>query len=368
MISIDTNVTDIEKKLNKRFKNKIATIDELLIFSTENNCSDLYIKAGTKPHINRYGRMYEVPCMQINNNSWNDFANIAISSENHAKYVRDKMLDFAYSIEIPDPSLEIGSQHYRYRVSAGFSQRRSIASFRMITSDLPTFSAINFPKNVEEILRSSFKSKTGIILICGPTGSGKTTTLASSINEYVEDGKPLNNSAIYTLEDPIEYIYKSKSRSRITQKELGIDFRSYTSGIKQVLRERPTHIVCGEIRDREGIIVCVEAARTGHKVISTFHTDDVAGTVSRMYFYLSDGNNTNEVMFNLITHLDFILCQRLIPVEDGFKLETQYVLFIDPIKKALQKVVASGGSIPIAIDKLFKNQELVNNGIVKDWT
>lgn len=359
----------IDELIEKTFRNKLASIDTLLAFCTEHDCSDLYIKAGTRPHINRHGRMYEVPCMPINDIAWNEFAKVAISSENNAKYVREKMLDFSYSVDVPEDSKYSGQLRvFRYRVSAGFSQRRPMATFRMINPVLPSFKRLDFPPQVERALRRSFESKTGIILLTGPTGSGKTTTLASCINDYTKEG-PLENSMIITLEDPIEYVYGMSKNSRIIQKELGIDFKTFSSGVKQALREHPTHILCGEIRDREGINVCVEASRTGHKVITTFHTDDVAGTVSRMYFYLASGDNTEEAMYDLITHLDFVLCQRLVASPDGgFKLETQYMMFIDEIKKVLQKVIERGGNIPIAISNLFNNEALLKHRVVKDWS
>ena len=359
---------NMEEVLFQKFNNKLASIDTLLVFCSENDCSDLYIKAGTKPHINRYGRMYEVPCMPINDIAWNDFSKIAISAERNSKYVREKMLDIAYTVDIPEDSKHRKNHKtFRYRVSAGFSQRRFIATFRMINPDLPSFSTIKFPEIVRDALESSFETKTGIILLCGPTGSGKTTTLASSINDFSKDDGPLQNSMIITLEDPIEYVYDMTKNTRIIQKELGVDFKSFSSGVKQSLREHPTHILCGEIRDREGINVCVEASRTGHKVITTFHTDDVPGTVSRMFFYLSSGDNTDEAMHDLITHLDFILCQRLVSSGESFRLETQYMLFIDEIKVALKRIVSEGQNIPTAIAQLFNNKSLIDSGVIKDW-
>lgn len=369
MVSIRVKKYSINQALHDRFNNKIASIDELLVFCTEHGCSDLYIKAGTRPHINKGNQIHEVPCMPINDVAWRQFADIAISAERNTKYVREKMLDFAYSVDVPDDSKYRDKyREFRYRVSAGFSQRRFTATFRMITPDMPTFESINFPTDVKEALREGFGNRTGIILLCGPTGSGKTTTLASSITDFGKEGGPLENGVLITLEDPIEYVYEMSPRIRVTQKELGQDFKSFPSGVKQALREHPTHILCGEIRDREGINVCVEASRTGHKVITTFHTDDVAGSIARMYFYLNSGENSNEAMFDLITNLDFVLCQRLVNNGSGIKLETQYVLFTHEIKEALHSIIAQGKNIPVSINKLFKNQGLVSNGVVRDWS
>lgn len=362
------NKNNIEE-LIKQFNNKLVDIDELLEFCSENGCSDLYIKAGTKPHINKFGKMYQLPCMPINDVMWNKFAKVAISQENNKKYVREKMLDFSYSVDIPEYSRFYEEYSlFRYRVSAGFSQGRFMATFRMITPYPPTFESIDFPKVSENAIRHAFKSSTGIVLLCGPTGSGKTTTLASSINDFTKNGEPLSNSMLITLEDPIEYIYDMTDSARIIQKELGSDFKTFSNGVKQALREHPTHILCGEIRDSEGINVCVEASRTGHKVVTTFHTEDVAGSVSRMLFYLSKDSNVNEAVFDLITNLSFIMCQRLVPSEDGFKLETQYMLFIDKIKDLLQKAILRGDNITMVINDLFNNEQLISNNIVKNWS
>lgn len=360
---------DFDSLIDSEFKNRIVTIDQLLAFCTEHGCSDLYIKAGSQPYIGRHGLIHEVTSMPINDPAWGSFANVAISSESNSKYVREKMLDFSYAIDIPEGSKFSGKyRSFRYRVSAGFSMKRYCATFRMITPDPPTFNKLNFSPVVKEAIKTSFKTKTGIVLLCGPTGSGKTTTLACSINDFTEKGEPLSNSMIVTLEDPIEYEYKSKRNVRIIQKELGIDFKSYGSGVMQSLREKPTHILCGEIRDREGINICVEASRTGHKVISTFHTDDVAGSISRMFFYVSSGENSQEAMFDIISNLSFILCQRMVTDEKSFRIETQYMLFTDEIKRTLQRVVVEGLNIPMSINRLFENEGLKSAGLVKDWS
>ena len=117
---------NLEAKLIKEFSNKVPNIDDLLIFCTENKCSDLYIKTGEQPYISRYGLLYRVPTFELTNKLWQEWAKFAISSENNAKYVRQKMLDFSYVIKKKDTE-------YRYRASAGFSLSKNIASFRMIS-------------------------------------------------------------------------------------------------------------------------------------------------------------------------------------------------------------------------------------------
>lgn len=192
-----------------------------------------------------------------------------------------------------------------------------------------------------------------------------TTTLASCINDFTQPGKPLDNNMIITLEDPIEYIYDNTNTMRIVQKELGRDFKSYDLGIKQALREMPTMILCGEIRDTESINMCIEASRTGHKVVTSFHSDDCAGTISRLCYHLPD---TEGAIYDLISNLDLILCQRLKSSNNTFILETQYIYFTDSIKYNLKQAVMNKENIPNFIENIIKDPHLISAGVVKDWS
>lgn len=313
---------NLDEKL-KKFENKIPKIDDILIFCTENKCSDLYLKIGKKPYISRYGLLYCVPTYELTNKVWQDWAKYAITSENNAKYVREKMLDFSYSVVNKD------NEEYRYRVSAGFSLSKNIASFRMISKEIPSFDSISFPKNVKSILKQISEKRSKITMFCGVTGCGKTTTMAACINDFSKKDGPFKNSVIITLEDPIEYIYESTPYSNIIQKELGVDFMKFSYGVKQALREHPNFINVGETRDKETINTLVEAARTGHAVFTSFHSSNVSDTISRLYNYLI--NDNQEIMYDLIINMNIIICQRLIPNKDGFKLDLQYMIFTDDI-------------------------------------
>lgn len=348
---------NLQEKLNK-FTGKIPNINDLLIFCTENNCSDLYIKVGSKPSIFRYGLLYTVPTYELTNKIWQEWAKYAITSENNAKYVRQKMLDFSYTIDN-------NSQEYRYRVSAGFSLNKNIASFRMISKELPSFSNINISQDIIQILKETAKQRNKITMFCGLTGSGKTTTMASCINDFSQKGGEFNNSVIISLEDPVEYVYNQTENVNIIQKELGIDFKEFNLGVKQALREHPTFINVGETRDKETIRTIVEASRTGHGVYTTFHTYDVSDTISRLYNYLITDNI--EIMYDLISNINIILCQKLVPNHSGFKLNTQYMIFTNEIVRYLNTMIEKGKNIPNEINKLFKNKELLDYKILKDW-
>lgn len=357
-LEISRNNKDLKELIKENFENKIPDINELLTFCTDNKCSDLYISVNDQPYISRYGLLYLVPTFPITNKIWSEWAKYAISSENNAKYVRQKMLDFSYSID--KDNIE-----YRYRVSAGFSLNKNIASFRMISKELPSFKSINFPKNVEKILRSIGEKRQKISIIVGTTGSGKSTTFSACINDFSQKGGPFENSVIISLEDPIEYKFNKTDNVNIIQKELGTDFKEFSLGVKQALREHPNFINIGETRDVETINTLVEAARTGHSVWTSFHATDVADTISRLYNHLIKDNS--EIMYDLIANMNIILCQRLIPSNNGFKLNIQYMIFTDEIVKFLSNLIEQNKNIPNEIHKLFQNKLLLQYGVLKDW-
>ena len=356
---------DIDAKVYE-FKDEIADVDALLEVATEYGCSDLYVKVGERPYLRRYGRVIEVPCLPTDESVWGRFHHKGFTSEQNAKYVREKALDFAYKIEVPPHSKYAGEHEYfRYRVSAGFSEGKNIATFRMIRPVMPSFSNINYPSDVVDVLKESFKNKSGIVLFCGATGSGKTTTMASCINDFTKEGQPLDNSVIVTLEDPIEYIYQSTKSVKVFQKELGKDFKSFDSGLKQALREHPDLILCGEIRDAENIKVAIEAARTGHKVVTSFHVSDVPGAVSRLDAYLSVQNK--DLIYDLIANIDLVVCQRMTSTTDAFILETQYLFFVPEVVKYLQEVLYKGENVSVNIGKLFEDKSLIERKVLRDW-
>ena len=346
------------------FLNKIPDINKLLKFCTDNKCSDLYIKVGEQPYISRYGRIYKVPSIELTNKVWGEWAENAITSELNAKYVRQKMLDFSYELPLFDEDNNI-KNIYRYRVSAGFSENHNIATFRMISKEAPSFELINFPKDIEEILRQIAFKRNKITMINGVTGSGKTTTFASCINDFSKPGQPFENSVIISLEDPIEYKFKSTDHVKIVQKELGVDFKEYSLGVKQALREHPNYVNVGETRDSETINTIIEASRTGHAVWTTFHTTDVADTISRLY--RNCNNCSKDIMYDLIMNMNLILCQRIKAAGDHFVLNTQYMIFTHEIVMYLTDMIEQNKNIPKEIDKLFSNPILLKNKIVKNW-
>ena len=344
------------------------TIDDLLIFATEHDCSDLYIKVFDYPYVSRYGKIIKVPCKITTKDAWATFYDKYILNELNAGYVRQKLLDTSVSIRVPESSPNYGkypNNCYRYRVSFGFSEERNVATFRMIKPEMPTFDTISYNPICVDALKKAYSLPSGICYETGPTGSGKSTTLAACINTFTKPGNILDNKVIITLEDPIENVFKSTDSVKINQKELGKDFMSFDLGIKASLREHPNIILVGECRDKEVICAAIEAARTGHLTSTTFHAPDVAGTVNRLLYHL---DNDKNLSLDLILQLNIILSQKMIKQDSGYLVDTQFMLFDDYITKKLVEILDKpDANISNEINKLIHDKELQEKGFVKDW-
>lgn len=344
-----------ESEINKalKFDGQEISINDLLNWCTKNDCSDLFIRVGERPYVNRYGKMIALNCAPIDTFMWGEWANYAIDSEKNAQYVRDKMYDFAYTY-----------RSYRYRINVGFSQDANILTARMINPFPPAFKEyggkIIYPEGAKSALREALSNrKGGMVIFSAPTGNGKTTTLGSCINSWGGYGEALEDTNIITLEDPIEYIYNSKESTRIIQKELGKDFMSFDLGIKAAMREHPTHILIGELRDKETIRAAIEAGRSGHTLMSTFHCRDIASTISRL---LDNFSGSIAEGIDLISNISLIICQRLIPRPDGsgYYLECEYALFDYTIKKNISEAIRKGENVEVIINQYI--EENIGNG------
>lgn len=205
-----------------------------------------------------------------------------------------------------DTSYSLGTRA-RFRVNV-FSQRGCISIvLRKLNAEIPEFTDLSIP----EVMLNAAKEKTGLVLVTGATGSGKTTTLASLINKINA------NSAIHiiTLEDPVEFIYE-QNKATINQRELGTDFDSFASGLRAALRQAPKVILVGEMRDRATVEIALNAAETGHLVFSTLHTIDAGQTINRI-LGMFETDEQEQVRIRLADTLRWIFSQRLIPKIGG---------------------------------------------------
>ncbi|MBN1665035.1 MAG: PilT/PilU family type 4a pilus ATPase [Deltaproteobacteria bacterium] len=195
----------------------------------------------------------------------------------------------------------------RFRVNV-FSQRGYYSTvLRKLETKIPTRQELNLP----DAFYNMSKEKNGIIMITGATGSGKTTSLATILNEINEE----QAAHIITLEDPVEYVHAHK-KSTLNQRELGTDFDSYANGLRAALRQAPKIILVGEMRDRETVEIALSAAETGHLVLTTLHTIDAGSTINRIIgMFASD--EENQVRIRLAETMRWIVCQRLLPKVGG---------------------------------------------------
>jgi twitching motility protein PilT len=195
------------------------------------------------------------------------------------------------------------SDQARFRINI-FSQRGNFSIVcRQLNAVIPTLERLKFP----DIFRDIPKEKTGLVLVTGATGSGKSTTLAAILNE-INCAKPVH---IVTLEDPVEYVHKHE-KATFNQRELGIDFDSYSNGLRAALRQAPKVILVGEMRDQETVKIALSAAETGHLVLSTLHTINAGETVNRI-LGMFDPEEQEQIRIRLADSLRWVASQRLVP-------------------------------------------------------
>jgi twitching motility protein PilT len=271
---------------------------EILIEVVRQKASDLHLTAGSPPMLRKRGGL--VPLEGLQNMTPTDVREIVytiLNSSQRQRLETDWQLDFAYSV--PGQG--------RFRVNAYF-QRGSIgAAFRLIPNETVPIEKLGLPA----VVRGFARKPRGIVLVTGPTGSGKSTTLASIINEINET----RDDHILTIEDPIEFLHTHK-KCIVNQREIGTDAQSFAMGLKSALRQDPDVILVGEMRDMETIATALTAAETGHLVFATLHTQDAPQTVDRIIDVFPP-TQQGQVRAQLAIGLQGIVTQTLIATADG---------------------------------------------------
>ena len=238
-------------------------ITQLLAFSVKNKASDLHLSSGLPPLIRIDGDVRRINVDPLDHKTTLRMVYDTMNDSQRNEYAKRKEVD--YSFEIPDLA--------RFRVNAFNQNRGSAAVFRTIPSKILTLKNLNTPAIFETI--SDYPR--GIVLVTGPTGSGKSTTLAAMIDHK----NSVEHGHILTIEDPIEFVHESK-RSLINQREVHRDTLGFNSALRSALREDPDTILVGELRDLETISLALTAAETGHLVFGTLHTNSAAKTIDRI--------------------------------------------------------------------------------------
>lgn len=272
-------------------------ISELLAFSVKNKASDLHLSAGQPPMIRVHGDVRKINLPAMEHRDVHSMVYDIMNDSQRKTY--EESLECDFSFEIPNLA--------RFRVNAFVQQRGAGAVFRTIPSTVLTLEELNCPRIFKEIA----EAPRGIVLVTGPTGSGKSTTLAAMVNHVNEN----MFGHILTVEDPIEFVHESK-RCLINQREVGPHTLSFNNALRSALREDPDVILVGELRDLETIRLAMTAAETGHLVFGTLHTSSAAKTVDRVIdVFPAAEKEMIRAMFS--ESLKAIISQTLIKRKDG---------------------------------------------------
>jgi twitching motility protein PilT len=278
----------------------LNTVDDLLERMVARGASDLHVAVGSQPVVRVSGkleRIEEFPALTPDDSLRLLYR--MMSTEQQKQLEIKRQLDLSYSI----PGLA------RFRVNIYFQRESLGAAFRMIPSEIKSLEALGMPQQLHDLA----KKPRGLILVTGPTGSGKSTTLAAVIDEINQT----RSEHIMTIEDPIEFLHRHK-RCVVNQREIGPDATSFAEALRGALRQDPDVILLGEMRDLETIATALTAAETGHLVFATLHTQDAPSTVDRLIDVFPAAQQ-EQVRVQIAATLQAVVTQTLVPTADGLK-------------------------------------------------
>jgi twitching motility protein PilT len=292
-------------------------LNDLLKLAVESGASDIVVKSNKPGYVRLSGRLKPVEMDPISCPEAQAFVDEHVPKVFKAKWEEEGQIDFAYSAE------GVG----RFRVNA-FHQRGLVSIvLRHIKSRVPTFADLNITP--EPMLKLA-QAKDGILLICGATGSGKSSTMAAMLNWINQN----MDKHIITIEDPIEYTFQDE-KSLFQQREIGLDVGSFQLAIRAVLRQNPDIILIGEMRDRETFETAISAAETGHLVFSTMHAATVAQSLTRLFEFFPPEEQL-QARRAISGSLRGFICQKLIPaLEGGGRVPANEVLNADTVVRNL---------------------------------
>lgn len=287
------------------------TINALFQQAHQQGASDLHIAAGSAPLLRIHGELIELTQYGVLSPEQTEAMIFSIlKPEEHTEFLKSKELDLSY--ELPGIS--------RYRVNIHMERDHVGMVARVVSNHIPSMQELGFPEAAYRMVRG----RQGLILVTGPTGSGKSTSMAAMINLLNQERR----AHIITLEDPIEFIYQSEN-CLIRQRQLHSDFLNFPEGLKHVLRQDPDIIMVGEMRDLETISAAITVAETGHLVLATLHTISAADTIDRIVDVFPP-HQQQQIRVQLSMELRGVISQQLIPRKSGGRIAAREIMMNTP--------------------------------------
>jgi twitching motility protein PilT len=322
-------------------------LDAALRAVEEVNGTDLVLTIGEAPMIRLDGAIRPVAGLPKIDDSLMDNYLADLLAGDRSALERDLDVDFAFS-----------HGHNRFRGNVFMQRGMPAVSLRLIQSKIPTFEEIGLPTSVQELIHL----KQGLVLFCGPTGSGKSTSMATMV-DAINAERPCH---IITIEDPVEYLHDNR-RAVVHQREVGIDAQSFDRALRAVLREDPDVVLVGEMRDPESIAITLTLAETGHLVLSSLHTNDAPQTLDRIVdVFPSD--RQGQIRQQLASTLSGVIAQRLVPrIGSGLIAAYEVLLGTAPVQNLVRegKVNQLRNAMQIALNAGHKTLEMSLNELVE---
>jgi len=329
-------------------------IIEILTFAKKMDASDLHLSAGSPPMVRINGEMKKLKIPNLTRDDIHYMIYDIMDDQQKKRFEENKEIDF---------SRELGGIA-RFRVNIFFQKKGEAAVFRTIPTKVLTFEQLKLP----EVLKTLSEKEKGLILVTGPTGSGKSTTLAAII-DYINKNR---KGHIITIEDPIEFTHESIN-CMVNQREVGANTLSFANALRSALREDPDVILVGEMRDLETISLAITAAETGHLVFGTLHTSSAGKTVDRIIDVFPT-NQQSQIRTMLAESIEGVVAQKLLPRKDGkgraaaleIMLGTSAIRNLIRENKTFQipSMIQTGINVGMqSLDQALKN--LVNEGAVE---
>jgi len=326
-------------------------LQEFLGIAITQNASDLHFISGTPPVIRRDGRLFTVRNDVLPAETVGQIIKAILPESRYAKYIEERELDFSLNF-----------QSARLRVNAYFEKGNPALSLRVIPSEIPDIETLGLP----EVVKNFVNVSQGFLLITGPTGHGKSTTLAALVDHI----NATRSEHIITLEDPIEYVFTQK-KSIISQREVGGDTLSFSAGLRSALREDPNVILVGEMRDLETIETALTLAETGHLVLTTLHTNSASQTADRI-IDVFPSSKQSQIRVQFANVLLGIVSQRLLPkIHGGRALATEVLVANSAVRTLIREekihqipnvIQTSAAEGMISLDKQLA--QLVQQGVI----